>query len=312
MANEEEKKDYRIITRDIAGKLNLNETHVFTWLLFKSDYETGESHVLRETLREVTGIKDVDTISKYTAKFEDLGFLRKEYNYRNNEGQLTTPVTYHVDIPKSNWVRFKKDLLLEDIDNKLKAFLVLLKCLCINNTNIIYYNKTEISRRLNLSPKTVKKYIDLAIKHHKLVEVNNFFLITDNNIILDTPHSKSNFGQRTFDNLAREKYDIIYNYCIEKNVIPPPYDFKLMEVLCIHRYDQPEEELETAVRNGDRNAKKHYNYYSLKYNLPKLCPKLPDQIHSLEYFLTSLINTKCYKERASSQEKEVEKVELYL
>ena len=98
MANEEEKKDYRIITRDIAGKLNLDETYTFTWLLFKSDYETGESHVLRETLREVTGIKDVDTISKYTAKFEALGFLRKEYNYRSNEGQLTTPVTYHVDI----------------------------------------------------------------------------------------------------------------------------------------------------------------------------------------------------------------------
>lgn len=133
--------------------------------------KSGESHVLRETLREVTGIKDVDTISKYTAKFEDLGFLRKKYNYRNNEGQLTTPVTYHVDIPKSNWVRFKKDLLLEDIPDELKAFLVLLKCLCINNTNIIYYNKTEISRRLNLSPKTVKKYIDLAIKYLKLVEV---------------------------------------------------------------------------------------------------------------------------------------------
>ena len=43
MANEEEKKDYRIITRDIAGKLNLNETYTFTWLLFKSDYRTAES-----------------------------------------------------------------------------------------------------------------------------------------------------------------------------------------------------------------------------------------------------------------------------
>ncbi len=38
---------------------------------------------------------------------------------------------------------------------------------------------------------------------------------------------------------------------------------------------------------------------------------MPDQIHSLEYFLTSLINTKCYKERASSQEKEVKKTVLY-
>ncbi|WP_294143149.1 hypothetical protein [uncultured Sanguibacteroides sp.] len=272
MANGEENKNYRIITRDIAGKLTLHETYVFTWLLFKSDYETGESHVQRETLREVTGIKDVDTISKYTAKFEDLGFLRKEYNHRNNEGQLTTPVTYHVNIPKSNWIRFKKGLLLEDIPNELKAFLVLLKCLCINNTNITYYTKTEISRRLNLSPKTVKKYIDLAIEHGKPVEVNNFFLITDSNIILDTPRTSNSFGLKTFDKLAREKYDIIYNYCIEKNVVPPPYDYKLMEILCIHRYDQPETELEAAIKNGDKNAKKNYNYYSLKYNLPKLCP----------------------------------------
>ena len=115
MSNEEENKNYRVITRDIAGKLNLDETHVFMWLLFKSDYKTGESHVLRETLCKVTGVKDVDTISKYTTKFEDLGFLHKEHSYRNNEGQLTSPVTYHVNIPKSNWVRFKKDLLLEDI-----------------------------------------------------------------------------------------------------------------------------------------------------------------------------------------------------
>jgi len=65
-------------------------------------------------------------------------------------------------------------------------------------------------------------------------------------------------------------------------------------------FRSPAYELED--RNGDRNAKKHYNYYSLKYNLPKLCPNLPPQIHSLQYFLTSLINTKCYKERVSHLE----------
>ena len=307
MSNEEENKNYRVITRDIAGKLNLDETHVFMWLLFKSDYKTGESHVLRETLCKVTGVKDVDTISKYTTKFEDLGFLHKEHSYRNNEGQLTSPVTYHVNIPKSNWVRFKKDLLLEDIDNKLKAFLVLLKCLCINNTNITYYNKTEISEQLHLSTKTVKKYIDLAIEHGKLLEINNFFLITDNNIILDTPRPRL----RILNGLAREKYDIICNYCIKKNVIPPPYDDKLMEILCQYRYNRPEPDLEAAVSNGDEQAKKNYNYYSLKYNLPKLCPNLPDQIYSLQYFLASLINRKIYKERFA-QEEVKEKVELCL
>ena len=86
-----------------------------------------------------------------------------------------------------------------------------------------------------------------------------------------------------------------------------------MEILCQYRYNRPEPDLEAAISNGDEQAKKNYNYYSLKYNLPKLCPNLPEQVHSLQYFLTSLINIKIYKQRFEQEKAEVkEKVELYL
>ena len=116
--NEEVKKHYRITTRDIAGKLNIDETYVFMWLLFKSDFEIWESHVLRSTLCKVTGFKDEETITRYTNKFHELGFLTDKNSiksYNKEKGRIQTYMTYKINAPTQNWVRFKYDLLEEDI-----------------------------------------------------------------------------------------------------------------------------------------------------------------------------------------------------
>ena len=166
------------------------------------------------------------------------------------------------------------------------------------------YSKNKIAQLLNMDRGTVSKYMEMAIKEGKVIEINKVFFITDTNIIMDLPHVKDSF---TFlDGIAREKYKIIHDYCVERNVVPPPYDDKLMEILCQYRYNRPEPDLEAAISNETEA-----NYYSLKYNLSKLCPNLPEQVHSLQYFLTSLINRKIYKERFA-QEEVKEKVELYL
>ncbi|NJC17064.1 hypothetical protein GGR15_000669 [Butyricimonas paravirosa] len=276
------------------------------WLLYKSNCRTGESHVLRKTLCNVTGLKNEDTISKYTNKFKELELLDKYSikGYNEEAGRISTSITYTINIPTMNWVRFDASLLTEEIPNKLKAFLVLLKCLCLNNTNATFYSKNKIAQLLNMDRGTVSKYMEMAIKEGKVIEINKVFFITDTNIIMDLPHVKDSF---TFlDGIAREKYKIIHDYCVERNVVPPPYDYKLMEILYLYRYNRPEPDLETAISNETEA-----NYYSLKYNLSKLCANLPKQVYSLQYFLTSLINRKIYKERFA-QEEVKEKVELYL
>ena len=230
MTNEQKGSRKCIITRDIAGKLNLDETYVFMWLLYKSNCRTGESHVLRKTLCNVTGLKNEDTISKYTNKFKELEFLDKYSikGYNEEAGRISTSITYTISIPTMNWVRFDASLLTEEIPNKLKAFLVLLKCLCLNNTNVTSYSKNKIAQLLNMDRGTVSKYMEMAIKEGKVIEINKVFFITDTNIIMDLPHVKDSF---TFlDGIAREKYKIIHDYCVERNVVPPPYDDKLKEI----------------------------------------------------------------------------------
>ena len=202
--------------------------------------------------------------------------------YNEEAGRISTSITYTINIPTMNWVRFDASLLTEEIPNKLKAFLVLLKCLCLNNTNVTSYGKNKIAQLLNMDRGTVSKYMEMAIKEGKVIEINKVFFITDTNIITDLPHVKDSF---TFlDKIAREKYKIIHDYCVERNVVPPPYDYKLMEILYLYRYNRPEPDLEAAISNETEA-----NYYSLKYNLSKLCANLPKQVYSLQYFLTSLI-----------------------
>ena len=286
MDNEEKQGRKCIITRDIAGKLNLDETYVFMCLLFKSDYRTGESHVLRKTLCKVTGIKDEDTITKYTSKFQELKYLDKSSvkGYNEEANRISTSITYMIDIPVTNWVRFDSKLLAEDIPNKLKAFLVLLKCLCLNNTNVTYYSKSKIAQLLNMDRGTVSKYIKMAIEHDKLVEGDKFFMITDENIMVDLPEQVIEETNKV--------YGIIRDYCIKQNVIPPPYDAKLASHLLQMRFNTPEDVLKRDMENNKYRSVEDYKYYSLVYNLPIHCKNLPKQINSLQYFIKAFLGKK--------------------
>lgn len=283
--NEEVNKNYRIITRDIIGKLNIDETYVFMWLLFKSDYETWESHVLRSTLCKVTGFKDEETITRYTNKFHKLGFLTDKNSiksYSEEKGRIQTYMTYKVNAPTQNWVRFKYDLLEEDIHYTLKVFLVLLKCLCLNNTNACLYSKAEIARQLNIDRGKVTDYIQLGIQYNKIIADGKTHYITDSNIVIDLP--------KKFEDCLQEKYSIIKNYCISLNVIPPPFDEKLMRHIYMMRFSCPEEKLyDDMISKRYPNSKKNYEFWSLKANLQQHCKKLPEKISSLQYFIKAIL-----------------------
>lgn len=142
--------NYRIIDRNIAGKLSANETYTLFCLLSKSDFKTGLSHVKQETLKDIIGIKKIDTLQSHLSKFYELNILRKKTSgHIGGKGYFKTNI-YHYQIPTDNWVRINLDLIKsQNIPSKVKGFLILLKCLCINNTNLLNYNKSQISRLLN-------------------------------------------------------------------------------------------------------------------------------------------------------------------
>ena len=70
---DENKLSYRRIRNDVHIRLNNKEAATFLALMFYSDFNTGESHVIHKTLRDKTGIPE-STLKKYLKELaEKLG-----------------------------------------------------------------------------------------------------------------------------------------------------------------------------------------------------------------------------------------------
>ena len=274
--------NYRKIPRAVMGKLTMEETCLYACLCFKADFISGMSHVLRKTLCGMAGIKKEDTVTKYTNKLQQLGFIEKS----NAQDKEKTLAIYHVHIPEKDWIRIGEGLLEEEIEPKMKGFLILVKCLCLNNTNHTLYNKTEMAEKLNIDRKTFNKYLDKAIASGRITEEGKGYRVWDEFVMEDYPKA------RYYDKAIKENYDAIVNYCKEKGCIPPPYNEKLMQRLVEFRYSLPKEEV--GFFDFTEDGRKKYTYYSLEYNLRKHCPSLPERITSLNYFLKALIQIKYY------------------
>ena len=69
---DENKLSYRRIRNDVHIRLNNKEAATFLALMFYSDFNTGESHVIHKTLRDKTGIPE-STLKKYLKELAEKG-----------------------------------------------------------------------------------------------------------------------------------------------------------------------------------------------------------------------------------------------
>lgn len=249
---------YRIIDRNIAGKLSANETYTLFCLLSKSDYETGFSHIKQETLKDIIGIKKIDTLQAHLNKFYELNIItKKTKGHVGDKGYFKTNI-YHYQIPIENWIRINLDLINNPtIPSKIKGFLILLKCLSINNTNLINYNKSQISKSLNIDIKTVRSYINQSLEFKLIEETDSGFRILNKSILEDykTPTVPKPYMDHHID-----YYYLIYNFCIDNNLPTPRFEDHIIEQLLINFDVFVIEKLE-ANMDKFKNCK----YLSLEY-----------------------------------------------
>ncbi|MFR1813793.1 hypothetical protein [Dysgonomonas capnocytophagoides] len=251
--------NYRIIDRNIAGKLSANETYTLFCLLSKSDFKTGLSHVKQETLKDIIGIKKIDTLQSHLSKFYELNILRKKTRgHIGDKGYFKTNI-YHYQIPTDNWVRINLDFINNpNVPSKIKGFLILLKCLCVNNTNLLNYNKSQISRLLNIDIKTIRSYINLSLELKLIEETNSGFRILNKSILEDhkTPTVPKPYMKHHID-----YYYLIYNFCIENSLPIPCFDDYLVMKLLMNFDDHFIIDRLSLSLDKFRNCK----YLSLEY-----------------------------------------------
>lgn len=205
---------YVLIPKKKILGLTANEAYTYFCLLTKSDYNTYVSHVRLDTLSELTGInKEYISTHIKTLISKELILYKDKQHHTGNKGYFDT-CTYHLYKPATKWVRISTDLLHADIPNKLKGFLILLKCICLSNTNYTGYGKSAISKLLHISRPTINAYLALCTRLQLLREEENGYTLTDTRLfIVDLAKT----GKDAF-------YISVRNYLCQQGLIPPAYD----------------------------------------------------------------------------------------
>lgn len=168
-------------------------------------------------------------------------------------------------------------------NNKIKGFLLLLKCFCLYNTNIYKskrprngkLNNKELAELLELDIKTLNKYLEAAIELNWLQKIEGGLLITN-------PFIKADRIKE--DDALTYLYEVIYNWCISHNCLPPK------------REDKPLRALYGAYPNNDED----YKFYTdnnikctgyLPLVLEERLSKMPEQVN-WQYLISALLNNK--------------------
>lgn len=280
---------YRLFPIGLAKFLNNKEAMTFLNLLFKSDFENGKSNVLLDTLAEISGY-NTETTSGHLHKIEEISnFLKIERRCIGIVNGIPKTKNYYTTvIPTKDFIivdkgfsDFKIDGLSKKAQHDIKGFIILIKCLCVNNTNTTFYSLRQIKQRVGLSYATIQ---NLMKKCREL----GFIVQTDKGYEIKMPYFDLG-NSRIYPNGTPDLYKSIYkditNFCIFNKINVPPYKTEYISKIAV-RFPYKEEEL-AEIDDCDIQMK-----YSIKHQLEKRLSTLPKEIKSLNYFVKVLTSEK--------------------
>lgn len=174
----------------------------------------------------------------------------------HNGNRLHNIYHFYKDYPNAFYISndffspYKLEGLKQADENKLKGFLLLFKCHCLNLTNKYYakrmvkgkVSRSELATVLNMDSSTVGKYIEMASKYKLVKEFDKGLLIIDKNIFPDYCKEKDH---------ETRIYHSLYNWCMRNDIIPPDRDNEfLLKQIAFHCYQTKEDLMELAIKQN--------------------------------------------------------------
>ena len=219
---------YTVITKDITtieGNNKLEAILVYSYIKSREDYTTHLldnltyeeiSHHLNIPLQTVKNI--VPTLYGNKAIFKDYKrYIKDEKTYLIYYFHETYLNFFYIDnnlFKEDNYIKVPYSYI-----NQVRGLLLLLKAHCLNGTNCYFFqrksksdiNYAELSRLLRMDRDTIEKYLTMALDGGLVRKNTNGLEIMDSNIF--PYYSNQNFND--------EYYQMLYKWCIQKNIDPP-------------------------------------------------------------------------------------------
>ena len=264
--------NYTVIPKSIVNFQtgNSKPIDIYVWATIKycSNHKTNISHITEEKLSLLTGL-DERTIRRVIKRLKDASCLTVQTTVKEDADRgFIKRNTYYIKPEKSNYFFLDNSYFKRNYPAKIAGFLLLLKAICLNNTDTIQWSISQIAKGIGLSRNTSTALLNECLQLRLIKPISNGYELTAG-CFINSSVKKTNAGI----------YKEICDFCKVKGVAVPKWDKRAMSVL-LTKYN--------AI--GLSNIEP----ISIAYQLDKRCKNLPEKV-SLPYFIKVLDMQEQYK-----------------
>ena len=264
--------NYTVIPKSIVNFQtgNSKPVDIYVWATIKccSNHKTNISHITEEKLSLLTGL-DERTIRRSIKRLKDAGYLTVQTTIKEDADRgFIKRNTYYIAPIKTNYFFLDNSYFKRNYPAKIAGFLLLLKAICLNNTDTIQWSISQIAKGIGLSRNTITALIKECQQLGLIKPISNGYELTAG-CFINSSVKKTNAGI----------YKELCEFCQSKGVTPPNWDKRAMSVL-LTKYNAI-----GLLRTEP---------ISITYQLNKRCKTLPEKA-SLPYFIKVLDMQEQYK-----------------
>ena len=265
--------NYTVIPKSIMNFQtgNSKPVDVYVWAVIKccSNHKTNISHVTEEKLSLLTGL-DERSIRRSIKRLKDAGYLTVQTSTVKEDADrgFIKRNMYHIKPEKSNYFFLDNSYFKRNYPAKIAGFLLLLKSVCLNNTDTIQWSNSQIAKAIGLSRNTTTALIKECQQLGLIKAIEKGYELTAG-CFINSAVRKTDAGI----------YKEICEFCKSKGMTPPNWDKRAMSVLL------------TKYNSIGLSASEPI---TITYQLNKRCKNLPEKV-SLAYFVKALDMQEQYK-----------------
>lgn len=257
--------NYTVIPKSIVNFQtgNSKPIDIYVWATIKycSNYKTNISHITEEKLSLLTGL-DERTIRRVIKRLKNAGYLTVQTTVKEDADRgFIKRNSYFIKPVIKDYFFLDNSFFNNNYPAKIAGFLLLLKAICLNNTDTIQWSISQIAKSIGLSRNTITALIKECQQLGLIKPISNGYELTAG-CFINSSVKKTNAGI----------YKEICEFCKMKGVAAPKWDKRAMSVL-LTKYN---------IINLPSTEP-----ISISYQLDKRCKNLPEKV-SLPYFIKAL------------------------
>lgn len=264
--------NYTVIPKSIVNFQtgNSKPVDIYVWATIKccSNHKTNISHITEEKLSLLTGL-DERTIRRSIKRLKDAGCLTVQTTVKEDADRgFIKRNSYYIKPEKSNYFFLDNSFFKQHYPAKIAGFMLLLKAICLNNTDTIQWSNSQIAQSIGLSRNTTTALLNECRQLGLIKAIEKGYELTAGCFI-------NSAVRKTAAGIYKE----ICEFCKSKKVTPPNWDKRAMSVL-LTKYNAVGLPVSEPI--------------TITYQLNKRCKTLPEKV-SLTYFIKALDMQKPYR-----------------